>query len=346
MKTNQNFSTIFCSMIISALGFTPQSATALNYQVNPLVSNIPSQAPNLDTLLINPWGLFFVPNGNFWTADNGSNLSTLYQPDGTVVPFVITADSAPSGALLNIATNQSDFLIGTAPNQSPAQFLFSTENGTIIGFNSLVDPANSILAVDNSTTGTVYKGLELATTCCSQNLLFATDFFNRKIDVLDGTFSTVGEIRDLSIPAGFAPFNVKLINNLLYVTYAKQLPPANHDDQPGPGNGYVDIFTTAGTLVQRLISQGNLNSPWGLALAPSTFGQFAGDLLVGNFGDGTINAYDPQTGAFQGTLSDSMGNPIVIDGLWALEFNSSGVLYFSSGPDSESNGLVGTITPL
>jgi uncharacterized protein (TIGR03118 family) len=136
------------------------------------------------------------------------------------------------------------------------------------------------------------------------------------------------------------------MNDLLYVTYALQRPPLNQDDDPGPGHGFVNIFDTSGDLIMRLISQGNLNSPWGLAIAPSTFGQFSGALLVGNFGDGTINAYDPNTGAFLGQLLDGVGNPIVIHGLWSLEFNSHGVLYFTAGPLGETYGLAGTITPL
>jgi uncharacterized protein (TIGR03118 family) len=229
-------------------------------------------------------------------------------------------------------------------NPHPSSFLFATEGGTILGFNTAVDPLNAVIAADRSASGTVYKGLDITTTCCGGRMLFATDFHNGKIDAFDNTFRYLSSITTPAIPAGFAPFNMKFINGLLYVTYAKQLPPENEDDEPGVGNGYVAVFSLFGNYVKTLVSQGSLNSPWGLAVAPNTFGDFSGALLVGNFGDGFINAYDVNTGALLGGLTDTMGNPIQIDGLWSLEFDSKGNLYFTSGPNDEQNGLVGTVT--
>ena len=328
-------------MIRLFFGLIPIVAQALNYEVIPLVADT-NIAPNVDPNLINPWGLFFVPNGNFWVADNGSDVSTLYQPNGEIINFVIKVPSA-TGAVINPFTNQ--FIIKSPMNSAPARFFFSSEDGTILGFNSSVDPTSAVVAVDNSLSGSVYKGLALGKTCC-QTYLFTTDFFNRKIDLFDHSFVLHGIIKDYTIPKDFAPFNIKNINDFLYVTYAKQRPPENRDDDSGLGNGYVDIFSLTGNFIKRLISQGNLNSPWGIAVAPSNFGEFSGALLIGNFGDGMINAYNPFSGAFLGTLTDINNNPIVINGLWALEFDSKGTLYFSSGPNDEMNGLIGVIKPL
>jgi uncharacterized protein (TIGR03118 family) len=331
----------------SVLTLTSIPCFALNYQVNPLVSDTSSiSAPHNDPNLINPWGLFFAPNGSgfFWTADNGSNLSTLYRPDGTIVPFVINVASNPTGATLNPTVNQ--FPITNGMQTLPAAFIFATENGTLLGFNSTIDSANAVIAVNNSGAGAVYKGLDIGTNCCQVTQLYAADFHNSKIDIFDGGFNRIGVIQDFTLPSGYAPFNVRIINDLIYASYAKQLPPLNHDDDPGAGHGFVNVFTLTGTFLNRLISQGNLNSPWGLALAPSNFGEFSAALLVGNFGDGTINAYDPNLGTFLGQLSDATGSPIVIDGLWSLEFNATGTLYFTSGPNGETHGLAGTITPL
>lgn len=330
-------------MILSIL---PLPVFASKYLVTPLVSDKASiAAPNTDPHLINPWGLFFVPNGHgvFWVADNGSNLSTLYNPDGTIIPSVINVLSNPTGASANPTATHFNITKGSLT--APASFIFATESGTILGFKKSLDPANAIIAVDNSATGAVYKGLDFGEICCQYNL-FLTDFHNAKIDMFNGNFDLTLMIKDFTLPSGYAPFNIKFMNNLFYVTYAKQLPPLNHDDDPGPGHGFVNVFDNTGTLITHLISQGHLNSPWGLALAPSTFGQFSGALIVGNFGDGKINAYNPHTGAFLGQLNDASGNAIIIDGLWSLEFNSHGILYFTSGPNGESDGLAGTITLL
>lgn len=315
-------------------------AMASHYEVTPLVANLTAVAPDTDPNLVNPWGLFFGPNGDLWVADNGSNLSTLYTRDGGIVNFVISATGYPTGAVLN---RFNDFFIGGGLNH-PANFLFATEAGTILGFNEAVNPLKAVIAVDNSASGTVYKGLEVGRNCRGMSLLFATDFHNAKIDVFDRYFNFINSIRASDIPFGFAPFNIRIIDNLLYVTYAKQAAPANHDDEHGLGNGYIDVFSVDGTHIKRLVSKGNLNSPWGLAVAPDTFGDLRGALLVGNFGDGFIHAYDLNTGSFLGTLNDMNEKPLHIDGLWSLMFDSKGDLYFTAGPNGEQNGLAGRIS--
>jgi uncharacterized protein (TIGR03118 family) len=324
-----------------------------------LIADTAGIAAHTNANLVNPWGISFGPGTDFWLADNGTGLSTLNDATGANGPFFIsipppsggTPPSHPTGTVFN--GNASEFLVN-GPNTS-AVFLFATEEGTIAGWYT----ANATTKVDNSGSGAVYKGLAIASQGNS-DFLYATDFHNGHIDVFDFTFAAhtfaAGQFTDPNLPSGYAPFGIQNINGTLFVTYAKQLGPANHDDDPGPGNGFVDEFMPDGTFIKRLVSNGPLNSPWGLAIAPASFGPFAGDLLVGNFGDGTINAFNATTGASLGPLPDANGHPIQIDGLWALTVgNDSGAgasntLYFTAGPGGETHGLFGslqavTITP-
>ena len=317
------------------------------FQTN-LVSDLPGVANNLDTNLANPWGIAFSPSSPFWISDNHTGLSTLYtgtgQPLGLVVtiptPVGGTPPAAPTGVVFNAGT---DF--------AGSHFIFATEDGTVSAWTS---GTNAILKVDNSASGAVYKGLAIGNNG-SGNFLYATNFNAGSVDVFNGSFSpvsTVGGFKDPSIPAGFAPFNIENIGGQLYVTYAKQNA-AKHDDVAGPGSGYIDVFDLNGNLVRRLVSNGPLNSPWGLALATSSFGAFSNDLLVGNFGDGTIQAFDPITGAALGQLKDANGNPIVNQGLWGLAFGNNAVgvdknsLYFTAGipgnDNVEDHGLFGQL---
>jgi uncharacterized protein (TIGR03118 family) len=334
------------------------------YTVTNLVSDLPGVAPHTDPNLIDSWGLTFDKQGNLVVADNGTSLSTSYAQDGTILSFVINVLSDPSGLESNLSP--TDFVISNGSVSGPAQYLYVTEDGTILGFNPQVNPTSAIVVVDRSGFNAVYKGLALATVSGNQ-YLFAADFHNALINVFDNQFNFLGSFTDPSIPSGFAPFNIRNFFGKLYVTYAKQLPPDDHDDEAGPGNGFVDIFDPGTHAATRLVSNGNLNSPWGLALGSHNFGQFSGALLVGNFGDGHINAYDPFNGTFLGQLSDSSGNPIAIDGLWAIKFapgkdghehhhhehcgcekheaHKTANLFFTAGPNSESDGLVGVITP-
>ena len=350
------------SVLLVAMAFVPGVTGAKSggfYRQTNLVSDIPGIARVTDPHLVNPWGLSHSPTSPWWVSDNGKGVSTLYQGDGTPFPvgspLVVTipppaggTSSAPTG---NVFNGTGDFVVSEGSASGPSRFIFATEDGTISGWNPTVDPTNAILKVDNSVSGAVYKGLAIGSNP-SGNFLYATNFHAGTVDVFDAHFiaaTLAGSFSDPTIPAGFAPFGIQNINAQLYITYAKQ-DAAEHDDVAGPGNGFVDVFDTNGNFIERLASHGTLNSPWGLALAPNGFGRFGKDLLVGNFGDGRINAFDPNTGAFRGQLNDQRGNPITIDGLWALGFGNGGLagaadtLFFTAGINDEADGLFGSIT--
>jgi uncharacterized protein (TIGR03118 family) len=268
---------------------------------------------------------------------------TIPPPPGTAGP------AAPTGVTANKTKGFVVTKAGTTgPVSAPSQLIFVTEDGTISGWNPKVDPANAALAVDRSSTGAVYKGATLAK-ASGKTYLYVANFHDGDIEVYDKKFTPVTKFpfSDPSIPAGFAPFDVQLLNGKLYVTYAKQ-DAARHDDVAGPGNGVVDVFSTKGKLLHRFATGGTLNSPWGLTIAPKNFKAFKNDILVGNFGDGAINVFNKK-GDFKGQLTDSAGHPIVIDGLWALNTGNGtnagrNTVYFTSGPDHETHGLFGKLT--
>jgi uncharacterized protein (TIGR03118 family) len=316
-------------------------------QVN-LVSDLPGVARFMDPDLVNPWGIAFSPGSPIWISDNGTGLATIYNGGGVKQGLVVSipapggGQGAPTGQVFNGGSGFN----GDA-------FLFSTEDGTIAGWRGALG-TTAELGVDQSGIGSVFKGLALANNG-SNTYLYATDFHNGNVDVFDSTFTKVsltGSFTDPGIPSGFAPFGIQASGGKLYVTYAKQ-DAAKHDDVACPGCGFVDVFNTDGTLVQRLVTMGALNSPWGIALAPGNFGKFSNDLLVGNFGDGTINAFDPVTGAQIGTIDGSNGTALINLGLWGLAFGngkqgtSTSTLYFTAGipgPDQiEDHGLFGAI---
>jgi uncharacterized protein (TIGR03118 family) len=322
-----------------------------------------------DTNLINPWGVAFSPNSPFWVSNNHTGTSTLYSVDPatdttTAVPLVVTiappaggtGPASPTGIVFN--DDQSGFLV----NGTPASFIFATEDGTI---SAWAGGSTSTLEVDNSADpahgddtvppdegiGAVYKGLAIGTDN-GTTLLYATNFRHGTVDVFNDQFQQVMSLTDGSLPAGYAPFNAQVLNGNLFVTYAQQ-DKFKHDDVAGAGNGFVDEYTLNGQLIDRVASNGPLNSPWGLAIAPSDFGKYAGDLLVGNFGDGTINAFDIQhNDRDMGKLLGIDGKPVTIGDLWALtpgndsKAGSSGKIYFTSGVQSESSGLFGSLTPV
>jgi uncharacterized protein (TIGR03118 family) len=334
------------------LAMQPRSTMAQNaYIQHNLVSDLAGVADHTDTNLLNPWGISFSPTSPFWISDNHSGLSTLYNSSGTPQALVVTIPppaggtppASPSGTVWN---NTTGFIV---TGSTPSRFLFSTEDGTISAWAS---GPNAVLKVDNSTNGAVYKGLAIGSNGVG-SFIYAADFHNGKIDAFDISFSPalVGAFVDTNIPATFAPFNIQNLKGELYVTYA-QPDAAKHDDVPGPGHGYLDVFDTSGNLLRRLVAQGVLNSPWGLALAPMGFGPFGGALLVGNFGGGHINAFDPATGDWMGTLNGTNGTPLAISGLWALAFGNGGsggspqTLYFTAGPNGENDGLFGSLAPL
>jgi uncharacterized protein (TIGR03118 family) len=313
------------------------------YKKRNLVSDIDGVARITDPNLVNPWGLSAGPATPVWVADNGTDKSTLYSGGvrGSVpmiVPLVVDiTGGAPTGTVFNPTT-------GFPVNGAPARFIFDSEAGTITAWN-----AGTTAQTVVPSSGAIYKGLAIAKKGQSP-LLYAADFHGAKIDVFDQGFAhtTVpGGFVDPNLPAGFAPFNVQELAGRIVVAYAKQDPDAE-DEVAGPGLGYVDVFDTSGHLLRRLISQGQLDAPWGLALAPSHFGAFSGDLLVGNFGDGAINAYDPRTGQFEGQLKNKDGNPIKVNGLWALRFGNGvtgtpTTLLFTAGIADEDHGLFGEI---
>jgi uncharacterized protein (TIGR03118 family) len=309
------------------------------YKKRNLVSDIDGVARITDPNLVNPWGLSFGPSTPAWVADNGTDVSTLYtggvhKSIPVTLPLVVGIEGgAPTGTVFNPTG-------GFPVNGAPAKFIFDSEAGTITAWNSGTQ-ATTVA----STPDAIYKGLTLA-----GNLLYAANFHANSIDVFNNAFAPTtvpGGFVDPNLPAGFAPFNVQEIGGRILVAYAKQDADAE-DEVAGPGLGYVDVYDTNGHLIRRLISQGALNAPWGMALAPRHFGPFSGDLLVGNFGDGAINAYDPRTGDFDGTLMNKDGNQIKVNGLWALRFGNGVIgtpqtLLFTAGIGDEDHGLFGEI---
>ena len=360
-RTRGGHQTILIAAMLGACATLLPWPAAAGYVQQNLVSDLPGFASVTDPNLVNPWGMSSSSTSPIWVSDNGAGVSTLYNGAGQPLSLVVTiappaggTSAAPTGQVFN--GNTSDFFLtpGT-PGTNAARFIFATEDGTISGWNPAANATNSILKVDNSASSAVYKGLALASNG-GQQFLYAANFRAGTIDVFDSGFNPTtlgGHFTDPNIPAGFAPFNIQNIGGKLYVTYAMQ-DAAKHDDVAGPGNGFVDVFDTNGNFLERLVSNGPLNSPWGLALAPGNFGQFSNDLLVGNFGDGTIHAFDPTTGLLLGQLDDTDGSPITIEGLWGLLFGNGGTggatdeLFFTAGipgPDMiEDHGLFGDLT--
>jgi uncharacterized protein (TIGR03118 family) len=334
------------------------------YQQTNLVSDIPGVAKNTDPNLVNPWGIAFNSTGPVWIADNGTGVSTLYNGQGRKFPLgsplVVTipppaggTSAAPTGIVFNPfnSTDTDGFVVSANGTSGPSFFLFDTEDGTISGWNPNVDITHAVIAVDNSASGAVYKGLAIGSTT-SGEFIYAANFHAGTIDVYNEHFAPAtlsGSFKDPGIPAGYAPFNITNLGGKLYVTYAKQ-DVTKHDDVSGPGHGFLDVFDTNGKFIKRLVTRAPLNSPWGMALAPSNFGQFSNDLLVGNFGNGRINAFNPKTGAFLGQLRKQSGAPITIDDLWGLAFGNGALagqtnqLFFTAGIGDEQHGLFGSIT--
>jgi len=315
------------------------------------VSDVPGLAALTDPNLVNSWGLAAGPTTPLWSNDNGTDVATVYSGgvNGSAPAIVPLVVRIPGGAGTGVVFNdQSAFTVSAGGVTAPARFIFVTEAGTLSGWAPNV-PLNGEAQLKATVPGAVYKGL--ATLTNNQgSFLYAANFSAGRIDVFDSNWSNVqlsGDFSDSQIPSGFAPFNVQALGGKLYVAYAKQ-DPERTDEVAGPGLGFVDVFDSTGHLLRRLIRRGHLNAPWGLVIAPAGFGQFSGDLVVGNFGDGHIHAYDPASGAFRGDLQDESGKPIVIDGLWALRagngvFGNPTGLAFSAGPDDEAHGLLGTL---
>ncbi|TCC50397.1 TIGR03118 family protein [Kribbella pittospori] len=318
-----------------------------------LVSDVPGMAQITDPNLANAWGMSHGPDTPVWVSDTDTGVSTLYtgavngSPVATAPAGKQLVVKIPGGLVTGQTFNSASSGFVVPGTNAPANFVFATIGGTIAAWNG----AAGTQAVTVATTpGAIYTGLTEVQSKFGP-LLLAANFHNNSIDVFDSSFHKInarGMFRDRSLPRGFAPFNVQVLGNSVYVAYAKQ-DADKGDTADGAGRGFVDRFTTIGTHPQRVVSRGALNSPWGLDIAPAKFGRFSNDLLVGNFGDGTIHAYNPHTGRFLGTLTDTKGHVIKIERLWSL-LNGDAVaggpnaVWFSAGPDAEMHGLLGTLT--
>ncbi|RQR60393.1 TIGR03118 family protein [Burkholderia sp. Bp9125] len=323
------------------------------YAVSALVSDGAVPAAHVDANLKNPWGIAFNPKGFVWVADNGTQRATLYDGNGVPQSLVVTippgasGDPSPTGIVFNGTT---DFIVTQGAKSGAAAFIFAGEGGTLTAWSPAVNPTAAITVFDSGGTA-VYKGLAMASNN-GANFLYATDFHNNRIDVFDRTFAkvtpAVGTFQDPSLPAGFAPFGIQAIGSKLFVTYAKQ-DAAAHDDVAGAGFGLIDVFSPSGQFLQRFATGGPLNAPWGIALAPADFGRFSHAVLVGNFGDGMLHAFDATSGMLLGTLLQGDGSAIVEPGLWGIAFGNglnnqpTNTLFFVAGPNDEADGLYGRI---
>jgi uncharacterized protein (TIGR03118 family) len=339
--------------VVVAVGMAAGPALG-QYVPHILVSDGAFQANHTDPNLVNSWGLAFNPTGFAWVADNQTGKSTLYDGSGTPQSLVVSIPSPGGprgGSPTGIVFSGGDgFVVSDGRHEAPARFIFVGEDGIISGWAPQVPPGSTQaqVAIDDSDEGAIYKGLALSVSERGDRI-YTTDFHNNSVDAYDESFTELNlDFTDPSLPAGYAPFNIQAIGDSLFVTYALQDKDAE-DDVPGRGHGFVNEFDRNGELIRRFASEGVLNSPWGLALAPADFGPMSGALLVGNFGDGRINAFDVETGEFLGALGQTKDRPIVIDGLWSLQFGNgfanqpTNTLFFTAGPDDETHGLYGRI---
>ncbi|HEX3685580.1 MAG TPA: TIGR03118 family protein [Bryobacteraceae bacterium] len=350
MFTKQHLSGIARIACVVALSISPCALFASEFDQTNLVSSVPGLAAHQDSNLIDPWGVAFSPTSPFWMANQNSATTTLYDGSGNLIeiggnpaitiPGGASGTAGPTGEVFN---GTSGFQL----NGSPAHFIFANLNGTISGWTG---GASAVLATPAATPGATFTGLALASNG-GANYLYAADstYLTGKIDVFNSSFQPVslgtGSFTDPNGLAGYVPFNIQLIDGQLYVAYAN----LNPDGSSNPG-GYVDIYNTNGTFVKRFASGGALNAPWGFAVAPATFGSFGGDLLIANNGNGWINAFNPTTGAFIGSLDGSNGQPLAYQDLWAIDFRTGGTnvntnaLYFVEGINNDTGGLFGELT--
>ncbi|HEY1962712.1 MAG TPA: TIGR03118 family protein [Rhizomicrobium sp.] len=306
------------------------------FTINNLVSDQPGVAAHTDAALVNAWGISHAPGGPLWISDNGTDKSSVYSSTGAPQFSITLSPGAPTGT---VYVPNGGFVIHKGATSGSALFLFDTESGAIEGWSPSVDQ-NGVVALDNSANGAVYKGLALDG---ATNRLFAANFAKNKVEIYNSSFGLVSSFTDTALPRHFAPFNVAVLNGKVYVAFAKR-ERRGIDELHKRGLGYVDVFDTSGNLQKRLLANGALNAPWGMTIAPGGFGKLTGALLVGNFGDGRIHAYDANTGDLMATLKDTDGSALSIDGLWALDADS-GVVDFTAGPGDESHGLLGNIAP-
>ena len=331
----------------------PVAANDSEHENDRYITTVLVTGPSPDADLVNAWGLSRGPTSPWWVADNGTDVSTLYLANGTKLakPRVVIPGGAPTGTVFNPNAAAGDFKADL--------FLFAGESGIISAWRGDLG-ANAEVGNKIHAGAAVYKGLAIGTANVGggpQQYLYATDFHNRRVDVFDRNFvaqSWAGAFHDPNLPKVYAPFGIQNLNGMIFVTFAKTQP-GSADEQAGRGRGYVDAFATNGTFLGRVASRGSLNAPWGLAWAPAGFGRFSGDLIVGNFGNGKLNAFrwDGHQWHHAGTLEGKHDRPIVVDGLWAIAFGggvnlanngAANTLFFAAGPNGEAGGSFGTIT--
>ena len=346
-------------MASGSLSPAAQDLLAMRVTQTNLVSDGFVPAAHIDPNLVNPWGVSLSAASPFWVSDAGTGVTTIY--NGAGAPVAVTGGNTaitigtpdglgraaiPTGQVFNGATG--GFVVSEADRSASSTFIFATIEGTISGWNPTVDAARTVIAVDDRDEGAVYTGLAIGAAEDGKRL-YAADFRNGQVSVHDAGFRELAPITGPSLPDRYAPFNAQVLEGHLFVAYAER--DASGRAAAGEGKGYVDEFTLDGQLVQRVASGGPLNAPWGLDVAPASFGEFAGDLLVGNFGDGTINVYDRETGAFLGKLGGPDGQPVRNDFLWALVNGNGGnggdpdKVYFTAGVGDEQHGLFGSLAP-
>ncbi len=346
MKTTHAYTKIGL-LLLGAAMFTVASARGDTYSWTNFQSDIPGVAQHVDPNLVNPWGMSVSAGGTIWVSDNGTGVSTLYHQDGTAVDLVVTIPTAARNRDVGNPTGQvhndtAFFQVTKNGTSAPAIFIFVSEDGSISGWNPAVDPTNAVIAVDNGTNRggnrAIYKGATLGV-ANGHNFLYATDFHTGKVHTFDENFQQVNPngFVDPNPPAGYGPFGIRNFNDEIFVTYAKQ-DPKREDDVACPGCGFINVFDTSGNFLRRLVSNGNLNAPWGLTVVED-------ELWVGNFGDGLINVYDPTTPeTFIETLMRADGTPLQFDGLWDLLPGQAGGVFFTAGIADEEHGLFGIIT--
>jgi uncharacterized protein (TIGR03118 family) len=347
MKTTHAYIKIALLLLAAAI-LTATSGRADTYSWTNFQSDIPGVAQHIDPNLVNPWGMAVSPSGTVWVSDNGTGVSTLYHQDGTAASLIVTIPTSVRGGHRGTANPTGQVFNGTQffpvtrnGNSAPAIFIFVSEDGSISGWNPTLDGTHAIIAVDNGRNrginSAIYKGATLGV-ANSHNFLYVTNFHTGHVETYDENFHQVtpNGFVDPNLPDGYAPFGIRNFNNEIFVTYAKQ-DQRRVDDVACPGCGFVSVFDTSGNFLRRLVSNGNLNAPWGLV-------EVEDELWVGNFGDGLINVYDPMTGAFIETLMRADMTPLQFDGLWDMLPAQNGGVFFTAGIADEEHGLFGIIT--
>jgi uncharacterized protein (TIGR03118 family) len=334
--------------LFAVLAATSSAAERNAYVVTNLASNVPGLAANTNPNVVNAWGLDASATSPWWVADNGTDVSTVHLASGAALALMPAVPGGPTGLVFN--STATGFMVSGSGTTAKASFLFASEDGLIRGWSGATQTQ---VGADRSGVGAIYKGLAIA---ANPDRLYAADFHNARVDVFDGGFALVnapGAFTDPDLPQGYAPFGVQNVGGTIVVTYAKQ-DEEQEDEVAGQGLGFVDAYDTAGNLLGRIATRGQLNAPWGIAKAPADFGRFSGDLLIGNFGDGEITAFgQDRDGGWgpRGQLRGTDHSRVAIDGLWALQFGKGAVnngpantLFFTAGPNDEEDGLFGSIT--